>query len=75
MDTFIFPYVRVPVLSKTIVSTLLAFSRVSLFLTSIPFLAQIPSPTTMASGVARPKAQGQATTKTVTKDMIASFTL
>ena len=58
--------VKVPVLSKTTWSTLEAFSKVSLVLIKIPFLAQSPKATTRASGVARPKAQGQAMTKTVT---------
>ena len=65
--TFNFPKVRVPVLSKITVSILLASSNTSLVLTKIPFLAQTPSDTIVASGVASPKAQGQATTKTVTK--------
>lgn len=33
----------------------------------MPFLAHMPSLTTIARGVASPRAQGQATTKTVTK--------
>ena len=51
-----------------------AFSRVSLFLTKIPLLAHTPSLTTIASGVASPKAHGHATTNTVTKVEIASLT-
>ena len=38
----------------------------------IPFLAHNPSLTTIASGVAKPKAQGQATTKTDTNTDIVS---
>ena len=64
---------RVPVLSKIIVSILFTFSNVSLVLISIPFLALLPSLTTIASGVAKPKAQGQATTKTVTNEIIDSL--
>jgi len=48
------------------VSTLFIISNVSLFFIRIPLLAHNPSLTTIANGVARPKAQGQATTKTDT---------
>ena len=48
-----------------------AFSRISLFFTKIPFSAHNPSLTTIASGVANPKLQGQATTKTLTSTFIA----
>lgn len=56
-----------PVLSNTIVFILEAFSKISLFFTNIPLLAHTPSLTTIASGVANPKLQGQATTNTVIK--------
>ena len=56
-----------PVLSKTTTSTLLAFSSIADFFTKIPFLAHNPSLITMARGVASPKAQGQAQTKTLTR--------
>ena len=49
------------------VFTLAAVSKISLFLTKIPFLIHIPSLTTIASGVANPKLHGQATTRIVTK--------
>ena len=45
-----------------------------LFFTNIPCFAQSPFATTIASGVARPSAQGHATTRTVTNDIIASLT-
>ena len=43
-----------------------AFSNISLFFTNIPLLAHIPSLITIASGVAKPRLQGQATTNIVT---------
>lgn len=46
-------------------SILEAFSNISLFFTNIPLLAHNPSLTTIASGVANPRLQGQATTNTV----------
>ena len=67
LEIFKVPYVNVPVLSNTIVSIFSAFSIILLFFTNIPLLAHRPSATTIASGVARPKLQGQATTKIVTK--------
>ena len=72
---FKFPYVKVPVLSNTIVSIFSAISNVSLFFTKIPLLAHIPSLTTIASGVARPKLQGHATTNIVTNVFIDSLIL
>ena len=66
LEIFNLPYVNVPVLSNTIVLILEAFSNISLFFTNIPLLAHIPSLTTIARGVAKPKLQGQATTNTVT---------
>ncbi len=59
------PRVRVPVLSKTITSSLTASSRAAAFLISTPCRAPSPVPTMMAMGVARPSASGQAMTKTV----------
>ena len=61
-----FPCVIVPVLSNTIVSTLWSDSNVSLDFISMPFLLHVPIDTTIASGVARPRAQGHATTSTLT---------
>ena len=52
-------------------SILDAFSNTSLFLTNIPLLAHFPSLTTIASGVAKPKLHGHATTKIVTNAVIA----
>ena len=75
MLIFKLPYVRVPVLSKTIVSTLLMASNTSLVLINIPFLAVIPIATTTANGVASPKAQGQDITKTVTNLVSEIFKL
>ncbi len=60
------PLVKVPVLSKIIVFTLCAFSRISPPLIKIPNSAPFPVPTMMAVGVASPKAQGQAITNTAT---------
>ena len=62
---------RVPVLSKTIVWSCLVFSKISPPLINKPRSAPIPVPTKMAVGVAKPKAQGQAITKTA----IANFRL
>ena len=70
-DIFNFPYVNVPVLSNTIVSTFCAFSNISLFFIKIPFEAHFPSLTTIASGVANPKLHGHATTNIVTNVVIA----
>ncbi len=69
------PYVNVPVLSKTIVFTFCAFSRISLFFTNIPLLAHRPSLTTIARGVANPKLHGHATTNIVTNVEIAILKL
>ena len=59
-----FPSVMVPVLSMTTMAIFPAFSRDSLVLKRIPFFAPIPLPTIMATGVARPRAQGQEMTRT-----------
>ena len=62
-----FPTVRVPVLSKTTVSTLLARSRYSPPLISTPLCAPLLVPTRSAAGVAIPRAQGHDITTTETK--------
>ena len=61
--TYGHPEVNVPVLSNTIVVTLLIFSRISPPLIRIPKEAAIPVPTITAVGVARPRAHGQAITR------------
>ena len=58
------PEVMVPVLSNTMVSTLCRFSSASALLMSMPNSAALPVPTMMATGVARPSAQGQEMTST-----------
>ena len=58
------PFVIVPVLSRTIISALPVCSNEADVLNSIPCLAATPFPTIMATGVARPNAHGQLTTKT-----------
>src|SRR3989338_5628788 len=63
-----FPFVIVPVLSTTTVLTLWSFSSVAASLIKIPSLAPLPTPTIIAVGVARPKAHGQAITRTPTND-------
>ena len=60
------PLVRVPVLSKTTVSIFWVLSRYSPPLMRIPFSAPFPAPTTIAAGVANPKAHGQAIMRTAT---------
>ena len=62
--TFGFPSVIVPVLSRITVLIECVFSSISAFLINKPFLAATPVDTIMATGVAKPKAQGQAITKT-----------
>ena len=59
------PSVMVPVLSRAMILILPAFSSDSEVLNRMPFRAPIPFPTMMATGVARPKAQGQEITRTV----------
>ena len=59
-------------LSKMTVSTLWAASRMAPPLMSRPFLAPTPVPTITAVGVARPNAQGQATTTTLIADINAT---
>ena len=63
-----------PVLSNTIVFTLCAFSKASLFFISIPFLLDSPDAITIDKGVANPKLHGQATTKTDINTLIAHET-
>src|SRR3989338_7339098 len=60
------PLVNVPVLSNTTVLILPASSSASASRMIIPFSAALPVPTIIAVGVARPSAQGQATTKIAT---------
>lgn len=57
------PDVRVPVLSKTIVSIFYIFSRTSAPFINIPIDAAIPVPTITAVGVANPNAHGHAMTR------------
>ena len=59
------PCVIVPVLSRTTVFTLWAISSASPDLIRMPFSAPLPVPTIIATGVARPRAQGQEITRTV----------
>ena len=61
-----FPFVNVPVLSKTTVSSLPTISSTPPFLIKTPCSAPFPIPTMIAVGVAIPKAQGQAMTNTET---------
>jgi hypothetical protein len=61
--TYGLPEVKVPVLSKTIVSIYLIFSKMSAPFINIPYDAARPVPTITAVGVASPKAQGHATTR------------
>ena len=58
------PSVTVPVLSIATVLTLPRFSIAAAVLYRIPFEAPTPLPTIIATGVARPSAQGQLITKT-----------
>ena len=62
--TFGSPLVMVPVLSKATICTVPVSWRDSAVLNRMPFFAPIPLPTMMATGVARPRAQGQETTST-----------
>ena len=65
------PWVKVPVLSKTIAFILCANSKLSAPLIKMPFSAPLPVPTMIDVGVANPKAQGQAIIKTLTVVTIA----
>ena len=58
------PLVIVPVLSRATTRTRPVSSREAAVLNSIPFFAPTPLPTIMATGVARPNAQGQLMTST-----------
>ena len=62
-----FPVVTVPVLSMSRVSTEAILSTAPPSLTSIPLLDMFPAAAIMAVGVARIRAQGQNTTRTVTE--------
>ncbi|MDF1682828.1 MAG: hypothetical protein P1U46_03840 [Patescibacteria group bacterium] len=70
-----FQFVRVPVLSKTIMSISFVFSNVSAFFISIPLFAQTHVHTIIAVGVASQSAQGQAITRAVTAGTIDSLIL
>src|SRR2546430_13674612 len=63
------PFVRVPVLSKTIVLILPASSNWSPPLIRMPFSAPFPVPTSKAAGVAIPSAQGQARSEEHTSEL------
>ncbi len=63
-ETFGFPTVKVPVLSKTITFTPLIDSNEFPPFKSIPFSAPFPVPTITAVGIAKPKAHGQEITTT-----------
>ena len=58
------PFVIVPVLSNAIISIEPVTSNDSEVLNRIPFLAPIPLPTIIATGVARPSAHGHEITNT-----------
>ena len=58
------PLVIVPVLSRTTTPVCPAISRDDAVLNRIPFFAPTPLPTIIATGVARPRAQGQEITST-----------
>ena len=59
-----FPSVMVPVLSKASMSDFAMVSRSAASLNNIPLFAAIEIPTSVAIGVASPKAHGQAITMT-----------
>ena len=58
------PLVMVPVLSRATICIFPVSSRETAVLNMMPFLAPIPLPTMMATGVASPRAQGQLMTST-----------
>ena len=62
--TFGSPLVMVPVLSSATICTFPASSRETAVLNMMPCLAPMPLPTMIATGVARPRAQGQLITST-----------
>ena len=59
------PFVRVPVLSNTTVSSLASFSMKLLPLTRIPFFEAQPIPAKKPSGIDTTNAQGQETTRNI----------
>ncbi len=63
--------VSVPVLSNAITVVAPAVSSATASRIRMPFFAPTPVPTMMAVGVARPRAQGQAITRTATACRIA----
>ena len=69
------PWVKVPVLSRTMICNLWANSKLSAPLIKMPFSAPLPVPTRIDVGVANPNAQGQATMSTPTVVVSASVTL
>src|SRR5699024_12723742 len=68
------PSVMVPVLSNTIVSSLCVVSSATPLLMRTPFSAPLPVPIMIDVGVARPSAQGQATTSIVMKIVSENIT-
>ena len=68
------PWVTVPVLSSTTVVTERRCSSPSADFTKMPCSAPLPVPTIMATGVARPRAQGQEITSTATPEVSARST-
>src|SRR5699024_11503846 len=71
--TWAFPWVRVPVLSNTTTSILFSFSKTLALLISIPFVAPTPVETIIATGVAKPRAQGHEITNTAIALVTAKF--
>ena len=69
------PSVSVPVLSRTTASIACAVSNASPDLIKIPFSAPLPVPTMIATGVAKPNAQGQLITRIDTATENANSTL
>ena len=65
--TVISPVVSVPVLSNTSVSISLLACKASIFLTNTPISAARATPAMVDSGIAKPRAQGQAIISTVVK--------
>ncbi len=66
-----FPIVNVPVLSKTIVSTLLKACITSLPFNRTPFRAPLPMPATLDTGTPITKAPGHPKTKIVIASSIS----
>ena len=69
--TFSLPKVKVPVLSKATQLTFPIFSKASPDFIKTPCLEACPTAAIIEVGVARARAQGQNTTKTVTALMIS----